>query len=315
MSRIPVPTEHHQELERYEIRFKGHLDRRWAEQFEDMSFTHDSNGTTLLSGSVVDQAALHGLLRKVRDLGLTLISVVQVHPETGCDHSRKERTNGYEKGRGSIQVGARGWLVPAAQLLLGAVPLIAGALRLSELTGGTAVLPADARFHASPLPVVLHILSVTVYTLLGAFQFAPGFRQRRPGWHRAAGRILVLSGLVVGLTALWMTLFYPRQAGTGELLYGLRLLFGSAMVISVWLGFIAIRQGDVARHRAWMARGYAIGLGAGTQVLTLTAGGFFSGSLSEFSHALLMGAGWAINLAAAEWAIRWMKGVGASWKQ
>lgn len=311
MSSKHVPSEDIQAHGRYEIRIKGHLDSRWADQFEDMSFARDGNGTTLLSGPVVDQAALHGLLRKVRDLGLTLVSVVQVDPESDLDHSNTEKTNVDEKGRASKQAGLSEWLVPAALLLLGAVPLIAGAFRLTELFGGAAVLPADERFHASPLPVILHILGATAYTLLGPLQFAPGFRRRRPGWHLAAGKILVLSGLAVGLSALWMTLFYPRQAGTGELLYGLRLLFGSAMVASILLGVAAIRRGDLKRHRAWMARGYAIGLGAGTQVLTLTAGEFVSGSLTEFSHALLMGAGWAINLAVAEWAIHKKKGVGA----
>ena len=65
---------------RYEIRLKGHLDARWAGRFEGLSFSHDSDGTTLLSGPVVDQAALHGLLRTVRDLGLPLVSVIQVEP-------------------------------------------------------------------------------------------------------------------------------------------------------------------------------------------------------------------------------------------
>ncbi len=64
----------------YEIRLQGHLDARWASAFAGLSFTHASDGTTLLSGSVIDQAALHGLLRKVRDLGLPLIAVVRVDP-------------------------------------------------------------------------------------------------------------------------------------------------------------------------------------------------------------------------------------------
>ena len=115
-------------------------------------------------------------------------------------------------------------------------------------------------------------MSAGVYAILGAFQFATGFRRRRPGWHRAAGRLLVPCGLLVGLSALWMTLFYPRADGTGDLLYAFRLLFGSAMVVSIVLGFAAIRRRDVIRHRAWMMRGYAIGLGAGTQVLTLLPG-------------------------------------------
>lgn len=62
----------------YEIRIKGHLDSQWVTWFDDMTITLDDNGDTLLSGPVADQAALHGLLKKVRDLGMPLVSVVQV---------------------------------------------------------------------------------------------------------------------------------------------------------------------------------------------------------------------------------------------
>ena len=61
--------------ESYEIRVKGHLDVRWADWFDGLTVTQESDGTTVLSGSVVDQAALHGVLGKVRDLGLPLIAV------------------------------------------------------------------------------------------------------------------------------------------------------------------------------------------------------------------------------------------------
>ncbi len=196
------------------------------------------------------------------------------------------------------------WFVIAALLLLSAIPLISGGLRLTQMAGGPEIIPANPRFLASPLPVVLHIVSVTVYSILGAFQFANSIRRRWPGWHRWAGRLLVPTGLLVGLSALWMTLFYARAEGTGDLLYGIRLLFGSAMVLSIVLGYVTIRQRDVIRHRAWMMRGYAIGLGAGTQVLTLLIGELAAGPPVGLSHALLMGAGWAINLAVAEWVIR-----------
>ena len=76
------------------------------------------------------------------------------------------------------------------------------------------------------------------------------------------------------------------------------------MVVSIVLGFAVIRRGDVMRHRAWMLGGYALGLGAGTQVLALLAGELIAGSPTELSRALLMGAGWVINLAACEWIIR-----------
>ena len=64
----------------YEIRLKGHLDDRWADRFEGLTITLEENGDTLLTGLVVDQAALHGLLKKVRDLGMPLVSVNSVEP-------------------------------------------------------------------------------------------------------------------------------------------------------------------------------------------------------------------------------------------
>ena len=196
------------------------------------------------------------------------------------------------------------WLMPAALILLSLIPLATGIFHLTQLSSGADITPDNARFFASPLPVVLHIVNAGVYALLGAFQFVNRFRQRRPGWHRAAGRLLVACGLLVGLSGLWMTLFYPGANGSSDLLYALRLLFGSGMVLCIVLGFTAIRRQDVIGHRAWMTRGYAIGLGAGTQVLTLLVGELIAGPSSELGNAILMGAGWVINLAVAEWAIR-----------
>jgi hypothetical protein len=80
MSERHASTEDHDEPGLYEIRLKGHLDNRWADWFEGLSFTHDSDGTTILCGPVVDQAALHGLLKKARDLGIPLLSVMRVEP-------------------------------------------------------------------------------------------------------------------------------------------------------------------------------------------------------------------------------------------
>ena len=61
----------------YEIRLKGHLDESWADWFEGLTFTHESDGSTTLTGENIDQAALHGLLKKIRDLGLPLLSINQ----------------------------------------------------------------------------------------------------------------------------------------------------------------------------------------------------------------------------------------------
>ena len=64
----------------YQIRVKSHLGPRWRDWFGDVSITLEDNGESLLTGPVVDQAALHGLLRKVRDLGMPLISAIRVQP-------------------------------------------------------------------------------------------------------------------------------------------------------------------------------------------------------------------------------------------
>ncbi|MGP3917251.1 DUF2306 domain-containing protein [Nonomuraea sp. 10N515B] len=193
------------------------------------------------------------------------------------------------------------WRIPAALVALSLVPVLVGSARLVELSGGPHLLPSRVN-DPSPVPLVAHIVSVIVYAVLGAFQFAAGLRRRRVGWHRASGRLLVLAGMVVALSALWLTLFYPRAEG-GDLLFAFRLLAGSGMATSLVLGVLAIKRRDVARHRAWTTRAYALALGAGTQVFTLGIGEAILGA-SDLSEALLQGAGWTINLAVAEWFIR-----------
>ncbi|WP_312856843.1 DUF2306 domain-containing protein [Arthrobacter mobilis] len=195
------------------------------------------------------------------------------------------------------------WLVPAALILLSFVPVLQGSLRLAELAGGADVTPENARFFASPVPVVAHIVSVTVYSVLGAFQFVPSLRGRR-GWHRVAGRILIPAGLAAALSGLWMSAFYALPPGDGEVLLVLRLFFGSAMVAGLVLGMLAIRRRDFRKHGAWMTRAYAIGLGAGTQVVVLLPWMLLIGPTGELARAVLMGMAWMLNLAVAEYIIR-----------
>jgi len=218
-----------------------------------------------------------------------------------------QAANAPGKTRAPSRKGSGAWLV-VGLILLSAIPLIFGAVRLNQLASGAEITPDNARFFASPSPVVIHIISAAIYALLGALQFVSRLWRRGTGWHRWVGRLLVPCGLLVGLSGLWMTLFYPgtnSTAGAGAmLLYALRFLFGSGMVFSIVYGFIAIRRGDMIRHRAWMTRAYAIGLGAGTQVLTGLVGELTFGPPNELENALLMGLAWVINLAVAEWALR-----------
>ncbi len=196
-----------------------------------------------------------------------------------------------------------GWAVPVALILLSAIPLLAGTFRLIQLAGGPEVMPADERFAGFPALLVVHIIGAALYALVGVFQFVPRFRRRHLTWHRRAGRVLAAAGLLVAGSALWMTLLYSQKPGTGDLLYVLRLVFASAMAACLVLGFTSIRRRDIDAHRAWMIRSYAIGLAAGTQAFTegIVTGIFGSG---EIRGDLAKGAGWVINLAIAEWAIR-----------
>ncbi len=92
MSKAHASTDEHDELGFYAIRLKGHLDGRWANWFEDLAITLEDNGETLLTGPVTDQAALHGLLRKVRDLGLPLLSVnrIELSQSKTCQRLSKQ---------------------------------------------------------------------------------------------------------------------------------------------------------------------------------------------------------------------------------
>jgi len=217
------------------------------------------------------------------------------------------RTNG-ERSAASPSIPT--WRVPALLVGLSLIPIVAGAVRVGGLAGDPAITPENARFVADPLPMVLHIVSSSLWCLLGAFQFSSGIRRRHHRWHKRAGRVLVPLGLVSALTGLWMTFFYPRAASNGPegfdgpWLDALRVAAGAGMAISICLAVASILRRDFKAHGAWMMRGYALGLGVGTQVLTHLPWFLFPGIQGELARTICMGAGWAINLAVAEWIIR-----------
>ena len=90
-----ISNEKHSQHPCYEIRLKGHLDDRWAEWFEGLTITLEEDGDTLISGPVVDQSALHGLLKKVRDLGMPLVSVSPLEdgPSTTLGTGRADQSD------------------------------------------------------------------------------------------------------------------------------------------------------------------------------------------------------------------------------
>jgi len=196
-------------------------------------------------------------------------------------------------------------LIPAGLILLGLIPAIAGSVRLSEMAAGAAITPANARFFDSPLPVLIHIPAAIIFSMLGALQFAPSFRKRYRTWHRLSGALLIPASLVVAITGLWMTQFYAWPAGDGVIVYVERLIAGVAMLAATVLSINAIRRRKFQEHGEWMTRAFAIGLGAGTQVLTHLPW-FLLANLTpgELPRGVMMGAGWLINVVVAELIIR-----------
>jgi uncharacterized membrane protein len=196
------------------------------------------------------------------------------------------------------------WLIPAGLILVAMIPITTGTLRLTQLSGGPEIMPEAARFTGAPLPVILHIVSAMIFSIVGAFQFLPALRRGRRSWHKRAGRVLIPAGMIVALSGLWMATFTALPAGDGPLLHGIRLIFGTYMVVSILLAVRALVRRNFAGHGAWMTRAYALGIAAGTQAFFLIPGSIIFGSTHELSRAVAMGAAWLVNVGVAELVIR-----------
>jgi len=197
----------------------------------------------------------------------------------------------------------RDWLVPSLLLLHAAIPALGGAFRVLQLTAGGTPSPANQRFFDAPAPMLLHGVACVLFAGTGAFQFtSPGRRSTRR--HRIRGAVFVPSALIVAGSGLWMEATYPLPEHDGALLALLRVAFGAGMVATTLLGLRAALRRRFAEHGAWMARTYAIGMGAGTQVFVLAPWALVVGAPGTTARALLMGAAWFMNLALAEWYVR-----------
>jgi uncharacterized membrane protein YozB (DUF420 family) len=197
------------------------------------------------------------------------------------------------------------WKLLTSLLMLSLVPVVAGGVRLSGLASGGGVTPENARFMATPAPVVLHIVCASLFCVLGALQFDSALRQRFPRLHRIAGRVAAPCGVVAALTGLWVTAAYAIPAELqGQLLYGVRMVVGLAMTLAVVVSVRAVLQRRIAQHKAWMVRAYALGQGAGTQVLILLPVTLIAGAPTFIFRDVLMASAWGLNMVFAEWIIR-----------
>lgn len=198
-------------------------------------------------------------------------------------------------------------MVPTALVLLAAVPALGGIYRALHLTLGGEITPANQRFFDAHTPVFLHGVGCALFAFVGAFQFGPAARRnfRR---HRLRGMVFIPSSLVVGVTGLWMEATYALPAHDGPLLSVFRVVFSVAMLATTLLGVRDLRRGAFASHGAWMMRTYAIGMGAGTQVIVFLLWGILVGPAvgpsDPTQRALLMGSSWIINVVFVEWILR-----------
>lgn len=195
--------------------------------------------------------------------------------------------------------------VPLILVVLSLVPMLGGIARFHSMGGGVPVTDENVRFVASPFPIILHIVTATLYSIVGAFQFSRGIRIRWPKWHRNMGKVLVVSGFLVALTGLWMTVAYAIPGRLqGPILLLVRLVVGVAMVAALAIAWKKVLQRDFAAHEAWMIRAYALGQGAGMQVVLMLPLILITGEVLGGLRDFLMTLAWIVNLGIAEYAIR-----------
>ena len=182
------------------------------------------------------------------------------------------------------------------------IPIIAATLTMYQIAAGR--LPETSiKFAVVPGPLFFHALGGVLFGLLGPLQFA-GVLKRRFGWlHKLTGRVFVASGLLLGLSSLRLLAEFP-DASTWVLVSA-RVAAGLGVAGALIWALIAIRQGRVARHRAWMIRAYAVGMGSATISFIMLPIFLITGEAVEgYAADLLFVASWLINIAIAEWVIR-----------
>jgi len=209
------------------------------------------------------------------------------------------------RGHALGSISSREWILLAFILSYSFIPTFGGLLRVAELLGGQAILPANARALAYPLPIVVHVLSSFLFCIIGALQFLPSVRRHHLDLHRMMGCVLVVAGFVSATTGLWMTHFFvfPEDL-QGALLYWVRIVLSLAMCGLIIWAVISVRSRNVRAHGSAMVRAYAIAQGASTQAFLgigwiVAVGTEPQGPLRD----VIMVAAWGINLVAAEYLI------------
>jgi hypothetical protein len=197
MSEKHASMQDHCEPGTYEIRIKGHLDEKWADRFEGLTITLEEDGDTLITGPVIDQAALHGLLKKVRDLGMPLVSVSQVqfnetHP---CRTIKEKRMNENKSLKQIKQIGVGLAFITFPMLFVFAFAVHPGLLQ-PRLLGPEAII---LRAHGDGLLQFGHVL-VTLCTALliaVALHFMKLLERSTGAWAGFIGAAIAVFGAII----------------------------------------------------------------------------------------------------------------------
>ena len=196
------------------------------------------------------------------------------------------------------------WLVPLLLLALGCPNVLFGASQLDTIQQGPPAVPDEfttMQYFATPIPIVLHIVAGIIFNLLCPFQFASTLRERWPAWHRWSGRLLIIAGVLAGLTGLWMNHFFPQYGGF--LKYPGIVVNSVGILVSLGLALRVILAGKVPRHRVWMMRAVAFGLGPATQRLFILPYFFIVGMPNDLVIGLVIWLGFLLNLSVVEWVL------------
>lgn len=209
--------------------------------------------------------------------------VLEAHPDETATTRRRPPT---------------GWPAVTGLLLLSALPVLGGVLRL----GSVGLSPETAPSSAPSATAVVHIVAMSVYCLLGAFQFSPALRTRHR-WHRRAGRVLIPAGFLAALSGIWLGIGFVGAPGE-VVVATIRLLFLVPLALFLVLAVLAIARRAFVAHGAWMTRAYAIAVSGGTQALVLILWTIPSGGTDASAEAWSVALGFAINGIVAEALIR-----------
>jgi uncharacterized membrane protein len=185
-----------------------------------------------------------------------------------------------------------------------AIPVLMAMVRTIQIPTGT--YPEDTlRLAVAPLPWFLHAVAGSVFGVTGPMNFALALRRRFGPLHRVTGLAFIVSGAVLGLSGFALLAKVAQQSTS--VIDIARAVFGAALLVALAMALAAIRARDIPRHRDWVIRAYAIGMGSGTIAFVflpiyLITGTPPNGLVADLIYLVW----WAFNIAVAEWVIHRM---------